>query len=151
MFKFSQNSKNELATMEPQLSNVFYYALSISDVDFGISKGHRLIQTQKELYAQGRTKPGPIVTNVDGVKNLSNHNFQPSRAGDIYAFVNRRVTYDQKYMMYLGGVIMAAAKVKNVPIRWGANWDGDGIIYTDHNLRDAPHFEMILTGYDNSK
>lgn len=38
-----------------------------------ISEGFRTLARQKELYAQGRTKPGPIVTEKDGVNRPSNH------------------------------------------------------------------------------
>lgn len=144
MFRFSKNSKKELRTMDPKLQEVFSLALKLSNVDFGISEGHRAISRQKKLYARGRTEPGDIVTNIDGVNDLSDHNYSPSKAGDIYAFVNGRANYDDIYMMYLGGVITSAAKVLDVEIKWGGNWDGDGILLTDQNLKDAPHYAIVI-------
>lgn len=38
-----------------------------------VVQGYRTIAEQDELYAQGRTKPGPIVTNAKG--GYSNHNY----------------------------------------------------------------------------
>ena len=144
MFRFSKNSEKKLRGMEKPLQDIFRLALKLSDVDFGISEGHRAISRQKKLYAQGRTEPGDIVTNIDGVKNLSDHNYKPARAGDIYAYVNGQANYDDIYMMYLGGVITAAAKILELDIKWGGNWDGDGVLLTDQNLKDAPHYSIIL-------
>ena len=42
--------------------------------------GRRTLQQQQILYAQGRTRPGPIVTNCDGIKRVSPH--QDGRAVD---------------------------------------------------------------------
>lgn len=49
---------------------------------FTVSEVFRTTERQKALYAQGRTKPGPIVTERDGVTNLSEH--QTRLAADIY-------------------------------------------------------------------
>ena len=38
-----------------------------------VTEGLRSQARQKALYAQGRTKPGPIVTQLDGVNHRSNH------------------------------------------------------------------------------
>lgn len=43
-----------------------------SGIQIKIISGLRSFAEQNELYAQGRTKPGPIVTNVRG--GYSNHN-----------------------------------------------------------------------------
>lgn len=38
-----------------------------------VTSGVRTLAEQRRLYAQGRTMPGAIVTNADGIKNRSNH------------------------------------------------------------------------------
>jgi len=38
-----------------------------------ITDGGRTMATQQALFAQGRTKPGPIVTHADGIIKKSNH------------------------------------------------------------------------------
>ena len=45
-----------------------------------VTDGFRTLEKQQRLYAQGRTAPGKIVTNADGVTNVSNH--QKGRAVD---------------------------------------------------------------------
>lgn len=148
-FRFGKTSRERLATMHKDLQLVFTEALKVSEVDFGISEGHRPIPRQQELFALGRTVPGRIVTHVDGVERKSKHNVLPSDAGDIYAWVNGKVSYAERYMCYLGGLITATAKRLysegkiSRPIRWGGNWDRDGNILDDQSFDDAPHYERI--------
>lgn len=149
MNQFSNTSKERLATAHPDLIRIMEAALQLSPVDFGIAYGYRSPQKQMELYQQGRTTPGPIVTNIDGVKTKSKHNEYPSHAVDIFAFVNGKASWEEKDLVFLGGIIIATAKLLKQAgkithdIRWGGNWDGDGIIITDQNFQDLPHFEII--------
>ena len=46
-----------------------------------MAEGFRTVARQKELYAQGRTKPGEIVTYKDGVVHPSDH--QSCLAADV--------------------------------------------------------------------
>ncbi len=143
MYKYSQTSRERLKTCNDDLQKVFNLAIQRSKVDFGIACGYRPIEVQKELYAQGRTKPGAIVTHIDGVTKLSKHNKKPSDAVDIYAWVNGKASWDEKHLCFVSGVIMACADELDIPIRWGGNWDGDGEIISDQNFMDLPHFETI--------
>lgn len=141
MFKFSNTSLNRLNTCDERLQEVFKLALSKSDIDFGISQGHRSVEEQQELYKQGRTKPGSIVTYIDGISDKSEHNHYPSRAVDIYAWIGE-ASWDKNHLCYLAGIIMASAKELGIKLRWGGNWDQDGIIIKDHEFIDLPHFEL---------
>lgn len=148
-FNFGKISEERLRTMHPDLQLVFRESIKVSEVDFGIAEGHRPVKRQQQLYAQGRTVPGRIVTHVDGVNKKSKHNILPSEAGDIYAFVNGKAYWSERYLTYLGGVITSVAKRLYAegkisrPIRWGGNWDRDGNILDDQQFDDAPHFERI--------
>lgn len=142
-FVFGRVSAQRLSTMDERLQKVFSLALKRSKVDFGIAEGHRPVSRQQELYALGRTKPGSIVTRVDGVNRKSMHNYKPSLAGDIYAWVNNKASWDAKHLCYLAGVITSAADELGISIRWGGNWDGDGEIISDQKFMDLPHFELI--------
>jgi len=157
-FFFGQRSTQKLATCHEDLQKIMHVALAFSQVDFGISHGHRTPEEQMELYKKGREhidgkwiKTGTTVTNCDGHDVQSRHNEFPSMAVDIYAAVPGRkdLAFDVRYLAYIGGVITAEAnrlldegKVIH-EIRWGYNWDGDDQIGTDQRFQDMPHFELI--------
>lgn len=146
--KLGAQSRARLATCHPDIVRVINRAEAVSPVDFTILCGHRTLEEQAALYAQGRTKPGPIVTNVDGVNRSSEHNYDPSRAIDLVAwpippadqggwdnpdFINR--------CHVVAGAVMASAAVEGVELRWGADWDRDGDL-AEHRFVDLPHFEL---------
>jgi len=139
MFSFGRNSQEQLSSCDKNLQAVMQLAIKRTTVDFGISEGHRTPQRQLELYAQGRTKPGNIVTSV----KVSKHNGSPSAAVDIFAYVNGKAVWDQAHMCLVAGVILACADELRIKIRWGGNWDGDGEIISDQNFIDLPHFELL--------
>lgn len=155
VMQFGENSKAKLSTCHSDIQKVFNLAISRSKVDFGVSEGHRSINTQKEYYAVGRTTQmhRGIITNVDGVTKLGKHNQSPSLAIDIYIWHPRKktrddISYDGLHLSYVAGVIDACScelyekGLITHKIRWGGNWDSDGIIKFDQTLDDMPHFEI---------
>jgi len=141
-FKFGVTSSQRLSNCHKDIIEVMNEAIKFTDIDFGISCGYRSVKEQQDLYNQGRNKAGVIVTYVDGIKMKSKHNSLPSLAVDIYAYVDGRATWDEKYLYYLGGVIMLIAKQKNITLRWGGNWDSDATM-DDQRFNDLPHFELL--------
>ena len=144
MHYFSETSKERLATCHVDLQTLMNEAIKFCPIDFGISEGHRSVERQQELFKQI-----PPVTSIDGINTLSKHNYKPSKAVDIYAWVNGKLSYNMQYMAFVGGYIMALADRLYLSgeiahkIRWGGNWDGDGEIITDQTLVDLPHFEIM--------
>jgi hypothetical protein len=139
MFKFSNTSKERLASCHPDLQKIMNAAIMYSDIDFGIAQGHRSVSEQQELYARGRTKPG----------NRVKHNYKPSMAVDVYAWVNGSARWRDTDLMYITGVVTVCAKqLKDAgeithDIRFGSNWDRDGEFITDQTFQDLPHIELI--------
>jgi peptidoglycan LD-endopeptidase CwlK len=88
---------------------------------------HRTEKEQAELYAQGRTKPGKIVTNL---KKGSKHNSLPSQAFDI-AFKNAAgaLVWDKIHFKNFADVV----KKLHPNVEWGGTWK---------KLPDAPHFQV---------
>lgn len=133
MNKFSQRSKDNLKGVHPDLVKLMESAIVDCPIDFTITEGVRTVQRQQELYAQGRTKAGAKVTNVDGVRVKSNH--QPKADGygyavDIYAYpIN---VNDTKNIAVIAAHIKQRAKEMNISIEWGGDW----------KMRDYPHFEL---------
>jgi peptidoglycan L-alanyl-D-glutamate endopeptidase CwlK len=60
--------------------------------DAALAEGYRSTQRQQELYSQGRTTPGPIVTQKNGTTNPSNH--QSCLAADIAFTTPNGLTWD---------------------------------------------------------
>jgi len=111
-------------------------ALKRSKVDFGIAEGHRSIQRQQELFKENKTEK-------DGINNLSKHNYNPSLAIDIYSWVEGKSNYAVHNLCYLAGIIESVALELHYQIRWGGNWDMDGVLINDQKLQDLVHFEIV--------
>lgn len=87
---------------------------------------YRSPEEQQELYAQGRTKPGPVVTYCDGVTKMSKHNSLPSRALDFAVVVNGKVSWEPGQYEPVGILAEAQGFV------WGGRW----------KMKDYPHIEV---------
>jgi len=134
--RFSKRSLDNLVGVHPDLCKVMHEAIKDTPIDFTITEGLRTVQRQQELYAQGRTKPGTIVTQVDGVKKKSNH--QPKSDGygyavDLYPYLCGSVQVDAvKELKIIAAHIIATAKRLGVPVEWGGTW----------KFVDMPHFQI---------
>ena len=144
-FTFGKRSLEKLETAHVDLQIIMQESLKNSMVDFGISEGHRSLERQQKLFKEGKSR-------IDGFNKKGKHNYDPSLAVDIYAYVQGRkdLAFDKIHLAYLGGHIMATANalyeegVVENPLRWGGNWDGDGTLLFDQKLWDMPHFELML-------
>jgi peptidoglycan L-alanyl-D-glutamate endopeptidase CwlK len=145
-FKFGKRSKERLDTCHPDLIKIMEIVISRSNVDFGISEGHRTVERQNELFNQGKSK-------IDGINVLGKHNHKPSLAVDIYTYhpdleTRKKIAYDKVHLAYISGLVQSVAEELykkgeiSHGIRWGANWDNDNIIDFDQSFDDYPHFEL---------
>ena len=93
-----------------------------------ITECFRSVKRQDELFAQGRTAPGNIVTYKRGGE--SNHNVLPSAALDV-AFVlpSGKVSWSGLLLSKFARLVKAA----DVRVRWGGDWP---------HFKDRPHFEV---------
>ena len=100
--------------------------------DIIITDGVRTAAQQAALYAQGRTSPGKIVTNCDGVHKLSNHQAKGDGLGyavDVAWRVEGRITWEGPWD-YLGQV------AEECGLSWGGRWS---------TFPDRPHLEWHPT------
>lgn len=98
-------------------------------------EGFRPTARQKELYAQGRTTAGPIVTKLDGVRTKSGH--QTSLAHDLWFKRKGSIVFEgipEHVWKYYGHCVRAKGLV------WGGDWDSDGKS-SDEKFVDYPHCE----------
>lgn len=131
-------SRANLAGVHPRLIRVVERAIQISPVDFKVIEGVRTPERQKALYAQGRTKPGQVVTWT----LKSNHFKQADGFG--HAVDLLPAPYDWKDLQpfnQMATAMSAASRELGIPIRWGADWDGDGKP-REKGESDSPHFEL---------
>lgn len=85
--------------------------------------GLRSYEEQAELYAKGRTKPGPKVTNAP--PGYSNHNF--GIAFDIGVFAGTKYLAESPLYKTIG------ALGTELGLEWGGNWK---------TIKDQPHFQL---------
>lgn len=143
MYKFGKHSLTQLKTCHKDLQLILIVSLRVSDIDFGISEGHRSIEIQKKYYDEGKSK-------LDGINKLGKHNYKPSLAADYYAVINGKASYDKETLSYLAGLFHGVSQMLyeqnkiSHGIRWGGNWDMDGEILIDQTFDDRPHIELIL-------
>lgn len=133
---FSDLSKRRLEGVSQTLVKVVTRALELSPVDFMVSEGLRTIERQRQLYAQGRTAPGPKVTWTLHSKHLE------GTAVDLVPIVGGKPDWENvKNFDSIAKAMQQAAKEQGVAIRWGADWDMDGIP-REKGETDSPHFEL---------
>ena len=102
----------------------------LSGIDFVILETLRTFARSDELYAQGRTEPGPIVTKAKA--GQSYHNFGLALdAGPRYR--EKPFTWAwEKDPGLMGAMKRIAALAKRHGIEWGGEWA---------NFRDLSHFQ----------
>lgn len=134
---FSKKSLKILRTVHPDLQTLFQIVVLFFDCT--VVSGLRTLEEQQELYAQGRTKPGDIVTNADGIINKSNH--QSGNAVDVVPYPS--MWSDKKKSREFGGFVLGVAAILkqigiiDIEIEWGGHWkifDGG----------DMPHFQKKI-------
>lgn len=132
-----RRSEERLKGVHPDLVVVVHRAFDLSPVKFIVTEGLRTIERQRELYAQGRTKPGKIVTGTMKSKHLTGD------AVDLAPLTQAgAVTWEEKPMATVAVAMFDAAKELGVHIRWGRNWDEDDKI-GERGEYDGPHFELM--------
>lgn len=89
-----------------------------------ITETYRSPQRQNELYAQGRTKPGKVVTWTKNSRHTSR------RAWDICKLSDGKADYSDTAFFKACGAV-----AKEIGITWGGDW----------NTPDMPHFEIKET------
>ena len=101
-------------------------ACKVAGIKIILTHTLRTIQEQNELYAQGRTKPGKIVTNAMG--GYSYHNY--GLAFDVVPVVGKLAVWDDND---LWNTIGRAGQ--DIGLEWGGSWE---------KFKDKPHFQLTF-------
>lgn len=131
---------NRLEGVHPELVEKvsrILQAMELLGFPMMVTEGLRTEARQQELYAQGRTKPGKIVTYLDGKVRKSNHQAKPDGYGhavdccflvDIDGDGPDDPSWSHSHPWALFGVM-----AKSLGLVWGGDWK---------SLVDKPHVEM---------
>lgn len=124
---YEQTNENRIAQLHPTVARMareWLRRVTMEGIDVCVVQGLRTIEEQNELFAQGRTKPGSIVTQVHG--GYSYHNYG-------LAFDFCLVNADGSLDWNVGPKWRRAAAIgKELGFDWGGDWQG---------FVDYPHLE----------
>lgn len=132
-YRWGKRSLSRLSTCHDDLQRLMTAALEHPDCpsDMTIVFGHRSNAEQNELYAQGRTKPGRVVTNAKA--GQSRHNSWPSEAVDVIPYVNGSGSWDWDDINPMADHIKRVAANLGIKVTWGGDF---------RSFRDGAHWEM---------
>lgn len=140
--RLSERSEKRLAGVHPDLVKVLKAAVESLDFEVAVTEGVRTKARQTELYAQGRTKPGKIVTWSMASRHLTGH------AVDLVPLQDDgSIDWNDKDRFFEIGSAMREESIRSgIPVRWGYDWDGDGVL-NEKGEYDGPHFELARSKY----
>jgi peptidoglycan L-alanyl-D-glutamate endopeptidase CwlK len=150
-------SRANLKGVHPDLVRVVERAISISKIDFKVIEGVRSRERMMENYGKGRTAAQlaakgipakyarPSVAKVTWLADPFNSKHAVQKDGYGHAVDCLIAPYDWKEgpgwrLMY--DAFMEAARIEKVRVRWGRDWDEDGVI-GEKGETDGPHFELV--------
>jgi peptidoglycan LD-endopeptidase CwlK len=124
--KVDDRSERVIATLLPEVqpyARALVTKAAANGITIKVISGLRTYAEQDDLYAQGRTKPGQIVTNARA--GYSNHNF--GIAFDIGVFEGSSYLDESPKYKAVGVLGM------DLGLEWGGNWK---------TIQDEPHFQL---------
>jgi peptidoglycan L-alanyl-D-glutamate endopeptidase CwlK len=127
-WKLDAMSEKRLATVRPELQKLTRLAVLLSPKPFAIVQGQRTIAQQRNLYNQGRTTPGKIVTYTLNSKHLG------GRALDFAALdKSGDISWDEKLYPDIAAAFQAASKQLGIGITWGGEWRSQDLGHIELN------------------
>lgn len=130
---FDQRTEANIATLLPKAQRAarqFLNAAATFPYQVKILSGTRTYAEQADIYAQGRTKPGKVVTNAKA--GSSNHNF--GIAFDVGIFDGKKYFTGANAVETKAYSDLRKLTKKQVPeLDWGGDWK---------TIKDAPHYEL---------
>jgi len=118
-------SEKNLATVQPQLQKLgreLLRRLAAEGLTFKVTSGNRTQAEQDSLYAQGRTKPGKVVTWTRRSRHIG------GRAIDLTLFSGKNPVWESRHYNRAGAI------GEELGLVWGGRWKG--------GKTDKPHFEL---------
>lgn len=133
----TDRDEKRLSDIDPNLAACVRLAALRCPLRFMVTEGLRTQARQEELYAQGRTAPGKIVTWTKTSKHREGKAVDLAPVSD-----DGSIPWgDFAAFDIVARAMFSAAAELGVRIRWGADWDGDGQV-RERGESDSPHFEL---------
>lgn len=155
-FVLGNASIDRLIGVHPHLIRVVKRAITITPVDFKVIEGLRPPERCYENFGKGRTAAQcvaagvparyskPSLAKVTWLKDPLNSKHCKQADGLSHAVDLLVAPYDWKegpQWKQMASAVLAAARLEGVSIRWGRDWDRDGIV-GEKGETDGPHFEL---------
>ena len=151
-FKFGATSLKRLEGINPRLRKVVDRALEIAEEDFMVIEGLRTKEQAWANWGKGRTAAQcqaagvptkyakPSAAKVTWLKNPLNSKHISGNAVDLAP--SPLDWNDLKRFDKMASAMFKASAELQIPIRWGADWDDDGV-FREKGETDSPHFELV--------
>ncbi|HEX8709517.1 MAG TPA: peptidoglycan-binding protein [Pyrinomonadaceae bacterium] len=121
-------SENRLKKVHPELASRVRTAianLAQGGIQVEVVQGLRTFAEQDALYAQGRTKPGQIVTRARG--GQSNHNY--GLAVDVVPYTDGKPNWNAPNSVW----VLIGTEAEKLGLQWGGSWK---------KFIDRPHIQL---------
>ncbi len=132
-------NEGRFSGVDQRLVSIAQEACQALPFDVIVVEGVRTEKRQQEVYAQGRTKPGKVVTWTMNSKHID------GLAVDLapYDHETRQILWGDvlKFNDMIRSMLRVAAAHK-VKIRSGADWNQNGVL-RENRETDSPHFELV--------
>tara|TARA_Y100001937_G_scaffold127126_1_gene198358 strand:- start:622 stop:1074 length:453 start_codon:yes stop_codon:yes gene_type:complete len=123
-FSLSQRSESRLEGVNPALVEVVQKAITLTNIDFGVTCGLRTMEEQQVLVDKGASQTMKS-------KHLEGN------AVDVVAYIGPRITWELNVYDDIADAFKAAAQDVGLGIRWGAAWHIPDIREWDQTMEDA--------------
>lgn len=124
-FKLSKRSLSRLEGVHPDLVQVVMLAITLTEVDFGVTEGLRTVERQRVLKAAGASQ-------TMNSRHITGH------AVDLVAYIGASISWDWPLYYKIADAMKRAAQSLDIPITWGGDWK---------SFKDGPHFELQRRAY----
>ena len=138
-YSLGLRSLQNLSGVHADLRKVVHRAIQITKQDFMVLEGIRSIERQRQLVKIGASK-------TMNSRHITGH------AVDLAVWRNGKVDWEDhkgsqmEGYKEIGRAMKQAATELKIPIRWGADWDSDGL-HSDETFLDWVHFELLRSVY----
>jgi peptidoglycan L-alanyl-D-glutamate endopeptidase CwlK len=125
-FKLSPESEKILNTVRPDLQRVIRRAAELTTVPFAVVSGNRTQAEQDRLYAQGRTRPGLVITWTRNSNHIGGAAIDFSAVDKAGKPTNHlKHTWNADYYKPIAETILAAGKELGIGVEWPLWRKGD--------------------------